>query len=732
MSGWRCSPPSGRRRVPSAWRSRICTSCWRSGASNSGPRSRVCGAVWRRDGELFAEVALAEPERRRAHRFGLHPALLDAALHAIGAEQLERERSRVGRRAEHEGISLPFSWSGARLYARGSSSLRACISADAQGVSLADAQGVSLALADETGAPVATVRSLAVRPLSAGQLEGARERERASLYRLDWVAAAVAESQDGDRSEIGRRWAVLGAGGGELAAALGGEAPVYGDLSELGEAIERDGAAPAAVLVGCGPTAVRDPVLQSVHPGGADRLERQDEEVVGAVHRMCAEALELAQAWLAQERLCVSRLVVLTRGAVAVRAGEGVPDLVAAPVWGLLRSAQSEHPGRLVLLDLDGEQASWRALPAALAVGEHPPRRGTRPADRDGAGGGPAAGRARGRGARPRGLREVDGREGRWSPRLGSRSGGWRPVVGDARGSSVWWRVPEAGAPLESGQVRVAVRAAGLNFRDVVIALGLCAAARRVGRDRRRGRGRGAGGRSRGSSGLAPGDRVMGLLFGAFGPVAVADRPDARADARGLVVYARPRRSPIAFLTAYYGLVDLAGLQRGERLLVHAATGGVGMAAVQLARHLGAEVFATASPAKWGVAEVAGLGRARSIASSRDPGFRERFLEATEGRGVDVVLNSLAREFVDASLELLPGGGRFIEMGKTDIRDPERDRRGASGRGLPGVRPGARPDRSASRRCCAELLGAVRARRARARCRSARGTCGARPRRSAS
>ena len=127
---------------------------------------------------------------------------------------------------------------------------------------------------------------------------------------------------------------------------------------------------------------------------------------------------------------------------------------------------------------------------------------------------------------------------------------------------------------------------------------------------------------------------------------------------------------PGAFLTAYYGLVDLARLQRGERLLVHAAAGGVGMAAVQLARHLGAEVLGTASAGKWGVLRALGIDDSH-IASSRDAGFREQFLKATDGRGVDVVLNSLARELVDASLQLLPEGGRFIEMGKTDIRDPE-------------------------------------------------------------
>src|SRR4029077_2655764 len=128
---------------------------------------------------------------------------------------------------------------------------------------------------------------------------------------------------------------------------------------------------------------------------------------------------------------------------------------------------------------------------------------------------------------------------------------------------------------------------------------------------------------------------------------------------------------PIVFATAYYGLFDLAGLKAGEKVLIHAGAGGVGMAAIQLARHLGAEVFATAGPAKWEVLREAGI-EEDHIASSRELEFKDKFLETTDGEGVDVVLNALAGEFVDASLALLPRGGRFLEMGKMDIRDPER------------------------------------------------------------
>ncbi|CAK0748675.1 hypothetical protein CCP3SC5AM1_1540002 [Gammaproteobacteria bacterium] len=116
--------------------------------------------------------------------------------------------------------------------------------------------------------------------------------------------------------------------------------------------------------------------------------------------------------------------------------------------------------------------------------------------------------------------------------------------------------------------------------------------------------------------------------------------------------------------------MELARLQPGERVLIHAATGGVGMAAIQIARSRKAEVFATASPNKWPILQAMGID-ADHIANSRSVDFEPAFLTATAGAGVDVVLNSLAGEFIDASFRLLPRGGRFIELGKTDPRTPE-------------------------------------------------------------
>ncbi len=140
------------------------------------------------------------------------------------------------------------------------------------------------------------------------------------------------------------------------------------------------------------------------------------------------------------------------------------------------------------------------------------------------------------------------------------------------------------------------------------------------------------------------------------------------------------------FTTAWMAFVQLADVKPGQRVLVHAGTGGVGTAAVQLARHLGLEVFATASRGKWDTLRDIGFDDDH-ISDSRSLEFEEKFRAMTGGRGVDVVLDSLAGDFVDASLRLVAPGGVFLEMGKTDIRDPGVIARGILRRAIPRLRP---------------------------------------------
>ena len=609
-----------------------------------GPVFQGLRAAWRRGGDVFAEVSLPEEQRAQAGLFGVHPALLDAALHALGVETPGEGHRDSG---ERRGLRLPFSWSDACMYVSGVSCLR---------VRLSPARGdtVSLVMTDESGELVASVDSLALREVSPEQLRSASGGHQESLFCLDWTALPAVAATDAPMEE----WALLAGDGLGVAAGLhtaGRAVSVYTDLASLGEAADAGVPLADVVLVDC--TRLAHASADAVHGAGsagagsdgsgsvmAGSVGQRSEDMAHAAHASTHRGLELVQGWLADERFSACRLVVLTRGAVAVERGEDVPDLAGAPLWGLVRSAQAENPGRFVLVDLDGEQASWEALSAALTLDE------------------PQLALRSGNVSAPR-LAPM-GTEGLLS--VPADTPAWRL---DVTGKGTFENLalvpcPEVPGPLGPGQVRVAVRAAGLNFRDALIALDIYPGEADMGIE-------GAGVVVEVGSGvndLSSGDRVMGLLPGGFGPVAVTDHRVIVRMPTGWS-FTRAASIPVGFLTAYYALVELARLRAGESVVVHAAAGGVGMAAVQLARHLGAEVFATASPGKWDTLESAGLDAAH-IASSRTPEFKERFLKETGGRGVDVVMDCLAGELVDASLELLPRGGRFIEIGKADIRDP--------------------------------------------------------------
>ncbi|WP_326658971.1 SDR family NAD(P)-dependent oxidoreductase [Streptomyces canus] len=546
-----------------------------------GPTFRGLTTAWRIGDELFCEVSLPAEAAGGSRHFGVHPALLDAALHPLTLAALDQEESGP--------ISLPFSWTDVALHATGARTVRVRIAPNGPDT-------VSLTVTDPTGAPVVSVGSLVLRAVAADQLQG-RPAAQDSMFRLAWTSLPL----PADAAVP----SVLTAG--DLAATLADQAGL-----------------PDAVLV-------------PLSPGdgtGADRA-----------HAVAAEALQLLQRWTADARSADSRLVFVTEGALAARPGDPVGDPWAATVWGLIRAAQSESPNRFVLLDHDRAAASDEALAAALATGE------PQLALRDGAAYVPRLHRENGQGtlAMPAGD----------TP--------WLLDITEKGTLEHLALVPHtrADVPLGPTEIRIDLRAAGLNFRDVLIGLGMYPTEAQIGSE-------GAGivlevGSA--VTGLEPGDAVMGLLTAGTGPEVVTDYRGVTRIPTGWS-FAQAAAAPIVFLTAYYALVDLAGMQPGERLLVHSAAGGVGSAALQLAPHLGVEVFGTASPGKWAAVRAAGLDKAH-LANSRTLDFERQFLEATAGAGVDVVLDSLAREFVDASLRLLPRGGRFLEMGKTDIRDAD-------------------------------------------------------------
>jgi NADPH:quinone reductase-like Zn-dependent oxidoreductase/acyl carrier protein len=210
------------------------------------------------------------------------------------------------------------------------------------------------------------------------------------------------------------------------------------------------------------------------------------------------------------------------------------------------------------------------------------------------------------------------------------------------------------------GAVEIQVFATGLNFRDVLNALGLypgdpgplgaeCSGTITA--------------LGEGVEGLEIGNEVVALASGSFSSFVttnaalVAPKPSSLSFEEAATI-------PLAFLTAYYALHHVAKVSAGDRVLIHAAAGGVGLAAVQLAHRAGAIVFGTASQSKWSFLQSLGV---QHVMNSRTLDFRKEVMEHTGGRGVDIVLSSLAGEFIPASLSVLKEGGQFLELGKTGI-----------------------------------------------------------------
>ncbi|MFF4756972.1 SDR family oxidoreductase, partial [Streptomyces sp. NPDC001270] len=274
-----------------------------------GPAFQGARAVWRRGEEVFAEVVLPDEQRADAAAFGLHPALLDAALHpavmSIGEDGQEPWQ--------------PGDWKGAVLHAVGASVLRVRLMPGGPST-------VSLAAADEGGDPVVTVDSLALREVSAEQVgaTAAPTASAGSLLQVDWTGLASAEPDD---------------------------EPSWAAVATADDVAALTGNAPAAV------------VLEVVSGADAD---------ADATLNLTSRALAVVQTWLAGTGLEQSHLVVVTRGAVPAGGDGKVTDSSAAAVWGLVRAAQAENPGRIILLDLDpaADGGAEAVLGSVLASGE--------------------------------------------------------------------------------------------------------------------------------------------------------------------------------------------------------------------------------------------------------------------------------------------------------------------------------------------------------------------------
>ncbi|NJO78239.1 MAG: aminotransferase class I/II-fold pyridoxal phosphate-dependent enzyme [Cyanobacteria bacterium RM1_2_2] len=381
--------------------------------------------------------------------------------------------------------------------------------------------------------------------------------------------------------------------------------------------------------------------------------------------QICGSVLHLVQALTTQR--WNPRLWLMTQGAQTVRAAWLPIQIQQAPLWGLHRVIRLEHPElQSTCIDLDPAQVDIAALlnelnaptPATELEDQIAYRQGDRYVARF--------------------VRQQEADQERLSiPEAQPETESFQLRISQYGMLNNLLLMPSLRRPPAVGEVEIQVRAAGLNFRDVLNALGM----------------------------LKPHLEQMGLTeatevqfgwecagiitaVGAGVDQQVGDVVIAVAATGSLgqfvtvpaaFVIAKPANLsdtaaasiPTTFLTAYYGLHKLANIQAGDRVLIHAAAGGVGLAAVQLAQQAGATVFATASPSKWNFLKSLGVDY---VMNSRTLDFVDQVRTLTDHQGVNIVVNSLNGEFIPNSLSVLATGGQFVEIGKVGIWDAEQVR----------------------------------------------------------
>ena len=366
-------------------------------------------------------------------------------------------------------------------------------------------------------------------------------------------------------------------------------------------------------------------------------------------------ALALVQALVARGG-ALPELWFVTAGAQQTeRAGDPIAT-TQAPMWGFARVLMKDQPDlrtRLIDLGAERESSAVDALAREVITGEWETEVLLR------------AGKRRTRKLHRVTRADASFREPLHAPIPGE---GYRAEVATAGAlETLALRRVERRAPAR-GEVEIAVSAAGINFRDVMLAMGLYPSI-----EGEASFGRGLLGLDcagtvtacgEGVTNLNVGDDVVGIAAGSFAayvttPAAlVVRRPPMLSVTQGASI-------PSVFVTAYYSLHHLARIQPGERVLIHSASGGLGLAAIQVAREAGAEIFATAGSAdKRGYLAALGI---KHVMDSRSLAFADEVMERTRGEGVDVVLNSLAGDAIARGIGVLRGYGRFIEVGKRDI-----------------------------------------------------------------
>lgn len=620
-----------------------------------GPNFQHLQNVWRTQGEALAEIVVPEPVLKTVEQYHFHPAVLDACFHIFRGVQVVPPDAlpkdsfylpQAIRRIRLECDKPPAHlWAHARLVTDDGHSLVSDIHVyDDQGRQVAEILGFRADHVEQKQSADDVDNCYYQFSWDHCRLPGRGAETPESLAATGYVVFA-------DRSGVADRLiALLRGRGSPVVRVLPGTEFRRTDLSEFATAVDsaedmqrlmREAAGAMGGLAGV----VHCWSLDHPAPTGLDTRQLSAAQLTGVLSALCLVQAGSAlppQAWF------------VTRNVHHVQDGDPADGLASSPLVGLLRVANNELPGcRLTMVDFDAAPADelsadlLHEMIAGDGESEVVYRDSRRSALR--------LQRVRAE-ALPVRTRNAVGPDGLLVPyRLETNKPG---ILDNLTLNETRRREPGP------GEIEIRVRAGGVNFRDVMKALGtypgnpsdvlwfgddVAGVVERVGADVRH---------------LAPGDEVLGMAPYAF-------RAFVTVDAR--MVFRKPRHLsfeqaatvPTVFLTAHYALRHLARMQPGEKVLIHAGAGGVGQAAIQIAKRLGLEIFATAgSEEKRRLLRELG---AHHVMNSRTLEFADQIQAITGGRGVDAVLNSLAGDFIPKSMSVLAPFGRFLEIGKIDI-----------------------------------------------------------------
>lgn len=596
----------------------------------TGPHFQCIREIAKGAGEALCRIEALERVDRRA----IHPGLIDSVLQTV-LPACEAEAAHL---LDGESVLIPLHIARIALHGSLDQPLYCHSRVEVSG-ELVKAQ---LAVTDAAGAAVLGIDDFLLKRTDRATLyHELRDDEAPPVFALGWEPAALSEPEvapDG--------WVLIGDGGGwgRAVAERLAEAPVP-SLSLAAAGLDSETFARTVADWCREQRAERINLLLAVGGTGADpeaETRAALAALLPAVQALGRGAIGLsARLWL---------LTLQAQDVVPEDRGPRAQGLDGAALWGFGRAIANEMPeiwGGIIDVDRRPTPAGAAAVvAAALSSGENQ--------------------LAIRRGGQPFAARLVPAPAAAALPDLseGERymlDRGPLRTLDDLRFTRLPRRSPGA------GEVEIEVLAAGLNFRDVLNALGQYPGEagllgfEAVGRVAALGAG---------VEDLGVGDPVVALAApGCIASHVTVDRALVVRKPAGMSA-ADAVALPAALLTAWYALQHLGRIARGERVLIHAAAGGVGLAAVQLSLAAGAEVFATAgSPEKQQFLRDMGV---RHVMSSRTLDFADAVRAETGGKGVDLVLNSLSGDFIDASFEVLAPGGRFLEMGKIGIWDEAR------------------------------------------------------------